>query len=67
MLNFIKSIEFLATLICMVVFLKIFGLDTLANYIQVFSVFQWSYIIYRLHRHHRLIESIVQDEDEEEC
>lgn len=62
MIKFIKSLEFLVTLVAMAILLKYFGLGELANYIQVFSVFQWSYIIYRLHKHHKLLESITEEE-----
>lgn len=64
MINFIKSLEFLITLVVMAILLKIFGLSDLANYVQVFSAFQWSYIIYRLHKHHKLIQSMLEEDDE---
>jgi hypothetical protein len=61
-MGFIRSLEFWITLILIAILLKIFGLSDLANYIQVFSVFQFSYIIHRLHKHHKLLQSMIDDE-----
>lgn len=63
MLNFVKSVEFLITLVAMAILLRVFGLSDLANYVQILSVFQWSYIIYRLHKHHKLLRSMTEDEE----
>ncbi|MEH7331067.1 hypothetical protein V7161_00100 [Neobacillus drentensis] len=62
MLGYIRSLEFWITIVVTAIMLKVIGLNDLANYIQVFSVFQFSYIIHKLHKHHKLLKSLTKDE-----
>lgn len=63
MFKFLASWEFLISLIVFAILLKWFGLSDLANYVQVSQIFAWAYIIYRLHKHHKLIKSLMDDEE----
>lgn len=65
MIKYLGSKEFLWTLLIFIGLVVKFDIGTLANYIQVSQIFTWSYIIYRLHKHHKLMKEFIEGDDEE--
>lgn len=65
MIKYLVSKEFLITVILFIVLLRTYTVGDLANYVQVTQIFAWSYIIYRLHKHHKLMKEFFEGDDDE--
>lgn len=62
MISFFKGWEFWGTTVALFVLMYTLGADRLSSFIQDTSVYGWAYVMYRLHKHHKLLKSIMEDE-----
>lgn len=62
MLLYLRSSEFWFTAFIFALLMIFVGIGDLANYVQVTQIFAWSYIIWHLHRHHKLLKSMMEDD-----
>lgn len=62
MLNFLKSKEFWFTTVFLGFMFSFHLGGDLANIVQDFGLYGWSYVIYKMEKHHTLVRSILSEE-----
>lgn len=65
MLRYLISRTFFFTILLVIGLVVLIGLNDLSNYIQVASIFGWSYFIWHTVAHRKLLSKLLDDGDEE--
>lgn len=64
MISFLKSKEFWMTTSFLIVAFLFHWIGDLANVIQDLGLYGWSYVIWKMEKHHTIVRSLL-DEDED--
>jgi hypothetical protein len=65
LIGFLKSKEFWATTIFLAVMFLTGRSGDLANIIQDFGIYGWAYVIWKMEKHHTIVKSFFEEDDEE--